>query len=211
MTSLARRAAGLVGGRRRVLLGIAGPPGAGKSTLVDDLLRVLRADPPSGMDEGWVAHVPMDGFHLADVQLDRLGRRDRKGAPDTFDADGFLATLRRVVEEPESVVYVPGFERDLEQPVAAAIEVSPKARLVVTEGNYLLLPLDPWPRVRALLAETWYVDLPAPERVRRLVARHVSSGKSPEAARAWVERVDEANARLVEATRELADLVVAGD
>ena len=211
MTSLARRAAGLVGGRGRVLLGIAGPPGAGKSTLVDDLLRVLRADPPSGMDEGWVAHVPMDGFHLADVQLDRLGRRDRKGAPDTFDADGFLATLRRVVEEPESVVYVPGFERDLEQPVAAAIEVSPKARLVVTEGNYLLLPLDPWPRVRALLAETWYVDLPAPERVRRLVARHVSSGKSPEAARAWVERVDEANARLVEATRELADLVVAGD
>jgi len=211
VTSLARRAAGLVGGRRRVLLGIAGPPGAGKSTLVDDLLRVLRADPPSGMDEGWVAHVPMDGFHLADVQLDRLGRRDRKGAPDTFDADGFLATLRRVVEEPESVVYVPGFERDLEQPVAAAIEVSPTARLVVTEGNYLLLPLDPWPRVRALLAETWYVDLPAPERVRRLVARHVSSGKSPEAARAWVERVDEANARLVEATRELADLVVAGD
>lgn len=191
-----------------MLLGITGAPGAGKSTLVEQLLTALRADPPGDLAEDWVAHVPMDGFHLADVQLERLGVRDRKGAPDTFDAVGYAATLRRVLEEPDSVVYVPGFERELEQPVAASIAVLPEARLVLTEGNYLLLPQEPWSELRALLTEVWYVDLPTEERVRRLVERHVASGKTPAAARAWVERVDEANARLVEAGRARADLLV---
>jgi len=208
LAALADRAVGLVSDRRRVLLGIAGPPGAGKSTLVGQLLAHLLHNPPAGAPKDWVAHVPMDGFHLADVQLDRLGRRDRKGAPDTFDVDGYAATLHRVLEEPESTVYVPGFERDLEQPVAGAIAVPPDARLVLTEGNYLLLAEGAWPAVRAHLTEVWYVDLAAPERVRRLVERHVASGKTRTAAKAWVERVDEANARLVEATRERADLVV---
>lgn len=191
-----------------MLLGITGPPGAGKSSLVEQLLTALRADPPGDVGEGWVAQVPMDGFHLADVQLERLGARDRKGAPDTFDAVGYAATLQRVLEEPDSVVYVPGFERELEQPVAASIAVPAEARLVLTEGNYLLLPQEPWSGLRALLTEVWYVDLPTDERVRRLVERHVASGKTPAAARAWVERVDEANARLVEAGRARADLLV---
>jgi pantothenate kinase len=208
IATLARRAAALVSDRRGVL-GIAGPPGAGKSTLVEALLCELRADPPDGLRSDWVAHVPMDGFHLADVQLDRLGRRDWKGAPDTFDAAGYAAALRRVVDEPGAVVYVPGFERDLEQPIAAEIAVLPEARLVLTEGNYLLLPDGDWPAVRALLEEVWYVDLPTPERVRRLVDRHVASGKSRPAAEEWVDRVDEPNARLVEATRSRADLVIA--
>jgi pantothenate kinase len=207
LAGLARRAAALVRDDRRALLGITGPPGAGKSTLVDELLDRLRAEVPDGLPPDWVAHLPMDGFHLADAQLDRLDRRAWKGAPDTFDSAGYVAALRRVLDD-DSLVYVPGFERDLEQPLAAAIAVPPEARLVVTEGNYLLLPDGDWAAVRTLLAEVWYVDLDVPERVRRLLDRHVASGKTEAAAREWVERVDEPNARLVEATRERADLVV---
>ena len=153
----------------------------------------------------------MDGFHLADVQLERLGRRDRKGAPDTFDVDGYVATLRRLLEEPQRTVFAPGFERDLEQPLAAAVAIGPAARLVVTEGNYLLLGTGGWERVRPLLAEVWYVDADPALRVERLVARHVRFGKSPDAARAWVARSDEANAVLVGRTREAADVVVDPD
>jgi pantothenate kinase len=208
LADLAGRAAALVrDDRRRVLLGITGPPSAGKSSLVEELLDVLRADPPAGLTAAWVGHVPMDGFHLADVQLDRLGRRGRKGAPDTFDVAGYLATLRRIRVE-SGTVYVPGFERSLEQPVAAAIAVPAEARLVLTEGNYLLLPDGGWPAVRSLLAEVWYVDLARPERLRRLHERHVASGKDPTAAREWVERVDEPNALFVEQGRSAADLVV---
>jgi pantothenate kinase len=195
LDGLVRRASALPG---RALLGIAGAPGAGKSTLAERLVTAI------GPAAAWV---PMDGFHLADAQLDRLGRREWKGAPDTFDSAGYVATLRRVLED-ESVVYVPAFERNLEQPVAAAIAVPLEARLILTEGNYLLLPDGDWAAVRTLTAEVWYVDLHGSERVRRLVDRHVASGKSEDAARHWVERVDEPNARLVEATRPLADLVV---
>ncbi len=157
----------------------------------------------------WVAHVPMDGFHLADVQLDRLGLRHRKGAPETFDAAGYHATLRRILDDdPAEVVYVPGFERVLEQPLAAAIAVLPEARLILTEGNYLLLDDGAWPQVGSVMTEVWYVDLPDDVRRRRLIDRHVTFGKEPEAAREWVDRVDEANAALVRGMRSAADLVV---
>ena len=134
-----------------------------------------------------VGHLPMDGFHLADVQLDRLGRRNRKGAPDTFDVDGYVAALRRLHDEPDRTLFAPGFERDLEQPIAAAIAIPPSARLVVTEGNYLLLPDGGWERVRPLLAEVWHVEVDDDVRRERLVRRHEQFGKSPEAARAWVD------------------------
>lgn len=205
---LVRRARALPQGGRRAVLGIAGSPGAGKSTLAERLVRALN-----GPGEPWVAHVPMDGFHLADAELERLGLRDRKGAPATFDAAGYAALLARLREEEHAgdVVYAPGFARVLEQPLAGAIPVPPAARLVVTEGNYLLLDTGAWARVRPLLDEVWFCELPEPERVRRLVARHERFGKTPEEARAWVARSDQPNAELVAATRGRADVVVRTD
>ncbi|GAA2160075.1 hypothetical protein FHX52_4439 [Humibacillus xanthopallidus] len=202
--ALVAAAVALVGDRRRVVLGVAGAPGAGKTTLTEALVDgVARAQ---GAD--WVAHVPMDGFHLADVQLDRLGSRGRKGAPDTFDAEGYAALLRRLVDDPESWIYAPGFERTLEQPIAAAMVVSPAARLVVTEGNYLLLPEDRWRRARAALAQVWFVTGDDDLRRSRLVQRHVTFGKEPDAAEAWVEQTDEANAVLIAAAADSADRLV---
>ena len=187
-------------GRGRAVLGITGCPGAGKSTLAGLLVQTLR---DSGFPAVWV---PMDGFHLADAALERLGRRDRKGAIDTFDAHGYLATLRRLRHDLDHPVYAPDFDREIEQPIAGSIAVDPATRLVVTEGNYLLCRTDPWPRVREQLTETWYVDVDEDLRLTRLVARHVRYGKPPEAARRWVAEVDEPNARLIAATRDHADL-----
>ena len=209
---LVTRARGLVGDGRAVL-GIVGSPGAGKSTLAEALLTALRADPPPGEGPGWVAHVPMDGYHLADVELERLGLRRAKGAPDTFDAGGYAALLARLrppdgVAREDGVVYAPAFERTLEQPLAGAIPVLPEARLVVTEGNYLLLDTGRWPAVRPLLDEVWFCALRDDVRLARLHARHVTFGKAPDEAVAWVKAVDEPNAVLIEATRDRADLVV---
>ncbi|MFF7981388.1 nucleoside/nucleotide kinase family protein [Streptomyces sp. NPDC007901] len=197
------RARSLAGRAPRALLGIAGSPGAGKTTLAERLVRELN-----GSGEPWVAQVPMDGFHLADVELDRLGLRDRKGAPATFDAAGYAALLRRLRAEPEDVVYAPGFERVLEQPIAGAIPVPPTARLVVTEGNYLLLAEGLWARVRPALDEVWFCEIDESERIRRLVARHQEFGKGHAEAVAWVAGTDQLNADLVAATRDRADLVV---
>lgn len=200
LAPLVARARALVPPTGRAVLGITGPPGAGKSTLTAALLAALGPD---------AAHLPMDGFHLADAQLDRLGLRERKGAPETFDVAGYASALARLRADADTVLYVPGFERELEQPIAAALAIEPSARLVVTEGNYLLLGSGGWDGVRPLLDEVWFVDLDDDVRRSRLVARHEEFGKSPDAARAWVDGTDEANARLVAATREAADLVVA--
>jgi pantothenate kinase len=191
-------------GTARVTVGVAGAPGAGKTTLAEDLVAALGAR----MGDTAVAHLPMDGFHLADVQLDALGLRDRKGAPETFDGHGFLATLTRLRSGDPATVYVPGFERVLEQPVAAAIAIPASAQVVVSEGNYLLLEDDPWPRIRAQLDEVWFVDLTDRERVRRLVARHTEFGKDLGAAQSWALGPDQENADRILATRERADLVV---
>jgi pantothenate kinase len=207
LDDLAADAIALAAGRRRAVLGIAGSPGSGKSTLVGSLgARIAERMGPS-----WVAHVPMDGFHLADVQLSRLGLLGRKGAPDTFDVDGYANLLHRVVTETGRPVYAPGFERDLEQPLAAALVVPAEARLVLTEGNYLLLDRPEWAHARQAMSSVWFVTGDEELRVRRLVTRHVEFGKDPAAARAWVAASDQPNADLVAATRGAADRVIVND
>jgi len=186
----------------RVLIGIAGVPGAGKTTLAERLRQALA----ERVGDELVAHVPMDGFHLADVTLDRLGVRGRKGAPDTFDALGYAALLHRL-RHCRDLVYAPGFERTLEQPIAGAIPVPPSVRMVVTEGNYLLLGGD-WDRAKEELDEVWYCRAPEGPRLERLLARHVRFGKSPQAAQAWIEATDQPNAALIEAGAHRADLLV---
>ena len=177
----------------RVVLGLVGPPGAGKSTLAAALQAGFA-------DASQV--VPMDGFHLANVELERLGRRGRKGAPDTFDAAGYIALLGRLrAQAGDEIVYAPEFRREIEEPVAGAIPVLPQTRLVITEGNYLLLADGPWRDVAGLLDDAWYVDVDGRLRVDRLTRRHEQFGRSREDAVAWVEGTDEPNARLIEASR----------
>lgn len=197
--------AGLVAGRteggRRIVVGIAGAPGAGKSTLADALVAGLTA---RGIP---AALLPMDGFHLPQAELVRLGRRDRMGAADTFDRPGYLAALAAVRAD-DGDVPVPGFDRDAEEPVPGAIVVPAAARVVVTEGNWLLLPEEGWEDVAGALDLRLFLAIDDAVRVPRLVARHVRHGKTPEAAAAWVERSDEVNARRIAPTAARADAVV---
>lgn len=203
LTTLVRRVRTLQErvGEGRVVVGITGSPGAGKTTLA---IRLVEALGPQAV------HLPMDGFHLANATLDRLGRHDRKGALDTFDGWGFVALLRRVRTETDHAVYAPSFRREVDEPVAGEIAVEPTHRVVVAEGNYLLVPDEPWGQVRALLDEAWFCTAGDDERERRLVDRHTRHGRSVEAATAWATQVDGRNALVIEATRPRADLVVSG-
>ncbi|MET4783007.1 nucleoside/nucleotide kinase family protein [Glaciihabitans sp. UYNi722] len=185
----------------RVMLGIVGAPGAGKSTLANDLATALGEDV--------AAVVPMDGFHIASAALPGPEYLERRGAMDTFDVGGYLSMLKRLRIDTEDVIYAPAFERALEEPMAGAIAVPRSLPIVITEGNYLLSDETPWNEVRACLDETWFVETDHATRLERLIARHVLSGKSLEQATRMATGSDEHNARVVADTRSAADLVIA--
>ncbi|HEY0485397.1 MAG TPA: nucleoside/nucleotide kinase family protein [Mycobacteriales bacterium] len=191
---LLARARRLAGSGRRIL-GISGPPGSGKSTLAAEVVAAVGG-----------VYVPMDGFHLAQAELVRLGRAGRKGAPDTFDSAGYVALLRRLRAREEEVVYAPVFDRHLEEAIAGSIPVPREESLVVTEGNYLLLDEGPWAAVRGLLDEAWYLDLDPDTRREGLVERHAGHGRTAEEARRWAHGSDERNAALVATTAGRADV-----
>ena len=184
-------------GQGRFLTALAGPPGAGKSTLAAALVDALG--------QGAKA-VPMDGFHYDDRVLISRGARDRKGAPDTFDAQGFFHLLRRLRSEGE--VAIPLFDRDLEISRAGADIVTPEDRLLVVEGNYLLLNEAPWPQAAPLFDLTVWIDVPEAELDRRLLARWAHYGKTPAEARAWIDGNDMPNIRRVTRNSRAADVVV---
>lgn len=189
---------------KRILLGIVGAPGSGKSTFAACLQKLLGPGPGPGS----AVVVPMDGFHLGNTIIDGTPLRERKGGIDTFDVGGYLSLLQRLARRDEEVVYAPEFRRTIDEPVAASIEVPAAVPLIITEGNYLLADLPPWQQVRAQLDEVWFLDTPRHLRLSRLVDRHILFGKNREAAEAWAAGSDETNARLIEATRHTADRVI---
>lgn len=185
---------------QRVLLGVAGSPGSGKSTFSACLAEALGP--------GSALVVPMDGFHLGNAIIDGTPLRQRKGAPDTFDVGGYVSLLRRLALRDEEVVYAPDFRRSIDEPVAASIAVPAAVPLIITEGNYLLADGPHWQQVRSQLDEVWFVDTPRELRLSRLVQRHILFGMDRAAAEAWATGSDEANARLIEATRHRADRII---
>ncbi len=192
----------LVRANDRIIVGLTGPPATGKSTAADQLARGCRE---RGIR---TVVVPMDGFHLAQAVLDERGWAPVKGAPHTFDAVGYVELLARIRRERERTVWAPAFDRSLEEPIAGAIEVAPDAQVVITEGNYLLLPDAPWSAVPGLLDAVWYVETPDDLRRERLIERHRSYGRSLAEASQRALGSDERNAELVRSTRERADAIL---
>ncbi|MFE0461684.1 nucleoside/nucleotide kinase family protein [Kitasatospora sp. NPDC058965] len=197
----------------RSMLGLTGAPGAGKSSLARHL--VTEVNRAAGA--GTAAYVPMDGFHLSNAQLDRLGLRHRKGSPPSFDVHGYVTLLRRLTADRFHEVYVPDFDRTLDEPVAARHLVTPSTRLVVTEGNYLAAEEPGWSEVRPLLHEVWYLDAPDDLRAERLIERQLAIGRDRPSAVSWVTENDQPNGEYVKRSRgrctrilRMADLPLLG-
>jgi pantothenate kinase len=183
----------------RVIIGIVGKPGAGKSTITDYVMKNVKIQ---------AALVPMDGYHLSNKVLVELGRRERKGAPDTFDAKGFTSLLGRIRNNVEEDIYFPVFHREFEESYAAEGVVEAETRLVLTEGNYLLVDDQNWGGIRPLLNESWYLAPDDAVRQERLIARHMKYGKTKEEAEFWSLGSDEANAQIVAASSKYATRIV---
>ena len=196
---LVERARALAERGSRTILGIVGSPGAGKTTLCTAIESALGDD---------VVVVGMDGFHLDNPILIERGRREDKGAPDTFDVAGYLSLLRRLGEATEPITYGPRFDREIETSIGSAIPVPQTVPLVITEGLYLLREEEGWEEVRGLVNEMWYLELPDAVRQDRLLRRRLGHGDNEEHARDWVMRVDQASADRVAKTKHRADLII---
>jgi fructokinase len=188
-----------VPGQRR-LLGITGAPGAGKSKIAREIVDKLGPD--------LAALVPMDGFHLSNETLIAWGRRSRKGAWDTFDADGYVQLLRRLRNQEEEIVHAPDFDRDVDESIGSALPIRRDVPLIVTEGNYLLSDVGEWAGVAPLLDESWYLEVDDSIRLLRLISRHRVHGMSHEEADTWARTTDEGNAVLIAESLPRADLVI---
>jgi pantothenate kinase len=197
------RAESLLGTSNNFLLGIVGKPGVGKSTFTANMLNALKSD--------LVGVVPMDGFHLSNEELLKAGKREHKGAPDTFDVLAFIELLKLLKKRDDKEVIFPTFDRESDMSIPGGGRILPNTTLVVVEGNYLLHPDDGWGEVKSYFDETWYLELNENVRKSRLVDRHIFFGKSPIEAATWVENSDEKNALLIEASRTLAGTVVVVD
>lgn len=191
--------------QRRFLLGITGPPGSGKSRLAHALVASMLERRGAGS----AVVAPLDGFHLSNETLESFGLLSVKGAPQTFDATAFLTALQRLRNETALAVAWPDFDRSAEQTIPDAISIGPAAKLVVVEGNYLLLQQPTWREVRDLLDQVWYLDVPTDLLRRRLIERHMAYGRSEADAARHVDESDLVNAHLVGRTKQLADLAVA--
>jgi len=181
----------------RLLIGVVGKPGAGKSTVTEKLKELLPAKETRVLSQ--------DGYHLSNSQLQELGRANRKGAPDTFDPRSFTELLKRVAQDSLNDIYFPIFHREIEESIAAEGVITPETKIVLVEGNYLLLDSHGWEGVAAYLDEVWYLKIDDELRLKRLVARHIEFGKEPDFAHAWAHGTDEVNARIIEATSGRAD------
>jgi pantothenate kinase len=188
----------------RHILGIAGPPGSGKSTLAESVVQCIN-----GLTGRTVAAVlAADGFHLTNAELDRRGLRPRKGAPQTFDVAGLIELLSRLRRTSRTVL-APIYSRDLHEPVPHAVRIDPHVRLVILEGNYLLVDDGPWAAVRGQIDEAWYLDVPCEVCMRRVFDRHVRGGCSAEQAARKIEENDRLNYEAVAVGRARADRILA--
>ncbi|KAK7245406.1 hypothetical protein RIF29_40250 [Crotalaria pallida] len=200
------------------LVGLAGPPGAGKSTLAHEVARRINKlwpEKASSLDSQVqppevAIVIPMDGFHLYRSELDAMENpgeaHARRGAPWTFNPSRLLMCLKNL--RTNGSVYVPSFDHGVGDPVEDDIFVNLQHKVVIVEGNYLLLEYGIWKEISSLFDERWFIDIDIDKAMQRVLKRHISTGKPPDIAKQRVENNDRINAELVMKSKKNADLII---